>query len=829
MAEKISIEIALEGGAEIERQLAEIGDAGQQAFKQIQDAAEATTFEAATQSIAKLGSTAEEALSGAAKAAEKFGASANQLTAVETRIKAIAARARDGSLSFAELARNYDAARTSAAALSEASATAAAAVAGVTKNIALTRTEIAGLKTALREVGLGQVAQQFTPFLTLGARIGAVAAGITAVGAALAGAIKVAIDFANSLNAINAAAAKAGLSVQAYDELSKALQAAGVSGKGSGAILQRLGEAAETAKIDQVTKAFNEFRDASQRGFGPVGVQQIALLEERAKGLTESAKLARKYLVELGVPIPTDAPKTLAELVAETGDAKAGLVAFVQQLQRMPDGLERTQFALDQLKDSGLELIDALKTGSIEQFFAKLKQGSQVTEEQLIAAARYRQSISQMSAAWEEFKATMIVPVATPLLQGIMETGPAVLAAFRDVGQALLPIVQIAASVGQSFGTAFQVAGQAVATLLQGFAPLGQALTDLGSVAASIGQSFVQGFALIGAAITKAGEALASFAATVAGFVWGPIEAGIALWNSMTGAIQAAIDKLTKFISLLPGGAGGPKLGEAGGVQIGGAARGGLIGGRGTGTSDSNLAWLSRGEYVINAAAVRQFGTGLFAALNGGRIPGFQAGGLVAGAAPAVAGPLQKIDQIAQQTARIDANVNTVINMLNDIGSRITDIGNGVIRLAEGVAQLINWAAVLSQQQAELGRAVQQAAKGQAGGGLIGGRGTGTSDSNLAWLSRGEFVINAASVRRFGAQFFAMLNAGMMPGFALGGMVPAFAGGGSVGPHLGTLELALPSGMKIAVRASSSAVEELRREAALAQVRSGGRKPSRYS
>src|SRR5262245_28585772 len=40
MAEKISVQIALEGGQEVARQLADIGDAGEQAFNQIAQSAE---------------------------------------------------------------------------------------------------------------------------------------------------------------------------------------------------------------------------------------------------------------------------------------------------------------------------------------------------------------------------------------------------------------------------------------------------------------------------------------------------------------------------------------------------------------------------------------------------------------------------------------------------------------------------------------------------------------------------------------------------------------------------------------------------------------------
>ncbi|HVR68182.1 MAG TPA: hypothetical protein VMT98_16155, partial [Verrucomicrobiae bacterium] len=67
MAEKLSIQIALQGGAEIERQLADIGKAGQQAFAQIeQSAAKVGGFknlnpQAVTAQLEQLGVTGTEA------------------------------------------------------------------------------------------------------------------------------------------------------------------------------------------------------------------------------------------------------------------------------------------------------------------------------------------------------------------------------------------------------------------------------------------------------------------------------------------------------------------------------------------------------------------------------------------------------------------------------------------------------------------------------------------------------------------------------------------------------------------------------------------------
>ena len=79
------------------------------------------------------------------------------------------------------------------------------------------------------------------------------------------------------------------------------------------------------------------------------------------------------------------------------------------------------------------------------------------------------------------------------------------------------------------------------------------------------------------------------------------IEAGaIAVWQTIIGWINKAIDAVKQFFSM-----GG---GQAAGAGAQGMARGGLMGGRGTGTSDSNLAWLSRGEHVMPARAVRQPG-----------------------------------------------------------------------------------------------------------------------------------------------------------------------------------------------------------------------------
>lgn len=66
-----------------------------------------------------------------------------------------------------------------------------------------------------------------------------------------------------------------------------------------------------------------------------------------------------------------------------------------------------------------------------------------------------------------------------------------------------------------------------------------------------------------------------------------------------------------------------------------------------------------------------------------------------------------------------------------------------------------------------------QKVPGYATGGQVWGWGSGTSDSNLARVSKGEFISNASSVDRYGPDFYHALNSGSVDP----GMLPGFAGG----------------------------------------------------
>lgn len=107
----------------------------------------------------------------------------------------------------------------------------------------------------------------------------------------------------------------------------------------------------------------------------------------------------------------------------------------------------------------------------------------------------------------------------------------------------------------------------------------------------------------------------------------------------------------------------------------------------------------------------------------------------------------------------------------------------------------------LIQKLAEGGQAVAAGFRRMSG--RILGPGTETSDSVPALLSHGEFVIRAASVRKFGEGFFAALNAGFLPA------VPRFAAGGAVADAAG-LAVMTAGDASTPARAQSRDIVDLR-------------------
>lgn len=153
-------------------------------------------------------------------------------------------------------------------------------------------------------------------------------------------------------------------------------------------------------------------------------------------------------------------------------------------------------------------------------------------------------------------------------------------------------------------------------------------------------------------------------------------------------------------------------------------------------------------------------------------------------------------DEIEELNTAEAVMANSFSNFFEDMAFGAKSAADAVKELGRSLAQSLFSTALRSALQSGFaglfgGGNAQGGPIGEnAAGGHIKGPGTGTSDSILSRLSNGEFVVRAASVRKFGVDFFNALNAGIMPKLKMGGHVkairnslsgvPRFAEGGMV-------------------------------------------------
>ncbi len=130
----------------------------------------------------------------------------------------------------------------------------------------------------------------------------------------------------------------------------------------------------------------------------------------------------------------------------------------------------------------------------------------------------------------------------------------------------------------------------------------------------------------------------------------------------------------------------------------------------------------------------------------------------------------------ARPTSLRTLSIEDTQKALNKFKEELNELNSG-----NALSRLFNKASIMEYEQAitraktrlgnnqfEINRPIKRAT-----GGYISGAGTATSDSIPAMLSNGEYVMKASSVSKFGTDFMARINAGIMPQF--------FNKGGSVG------------------------------------------------
>lgn len=124
---------------------------------------------------------------------------------------------------------------------------------------------------------------------------------------------------------------------------------------------------------------------------------------------------------------------------------------------------------------------------------------------------------------------------------------------------------------------------------------------------------------------------------------------------------------------------------------------------------------------------------------------------------------------IATSTATGAGLIGESISMSAGIGSET--ISASMVTAGTAAGEIIS-AAMIAAASANAGSsAFGAAAVAAATGGYISGPGSSTSDSIPARLSNGEFVVNAASVKKYGVDYLHAINTGRAHHYASGGLV----------------------------------------------------------
>lgn len=174
----------------------------------------------------------------------------------------------------------------------------------------------------------------------------------------------------------------------------------------------------------------------------------------------------------------------------------------------------------------------------------------------------------------------------------------------------------------------------------------------------------------------------------------------------------------------------------------------------------------------------------------------------------------QELIAIQQEIATLSEKAKELENMPVSVQLDAESLENVKSQISSLLEQL-KIEAVIPVRVAAGGATDSEPLPAFASGGHIKGPGTGTSDSILARLSNGEYVVRAAAVRKYGLQTLHAMNNMRLPKFASGGLVDSVTNmQPAQAKSIGTLNFNLPGGDSFSVDvAGTSSLDDLHRAA----------------
>lgn len=325
-----------------------------------------------------------------------------------------------------------------------------------------------------------------------------------------------------------------------------------------------------------------------------------------AQGLTQ----AEQYRAQL--------ERQLAGQQSQYSIAAAGVGMGDQQTQRLQQRVQLEQQTNDRILQLRTELANATTEKQRQDLQAQIDLTNEFLPRQLVA----------LQNGWAQMDQAMLNPIngwtaavqnfGTQAMNVAGQTQSIFSTAFGSVTQGLTDDIM---NLNLSFQSLGDLGKNVLREILAGFVKMGVQMGLNAALAATLGT------ATAGTSIALAGTTAAAWAPAAA-------LASLASFGGNSVPAAAALTSTTALATTL--------------AAVPGFATGGYFTGSGTGTSDSNLAKISNGEFIVNASATRKNRALLEAINSGERVP--TSGGTVNGTGGS---PMpQPIVQIYQDPAR---------------------------------------------------------------------------------------------------------------------------------------------------------------------------------
>lgn len=285
---------------------------------------------------------------------------------------------------------------------------------------------------------------------------------------------------------------------------------------------------------------------------------------------------------------------------------------------------------------AGPELVGFLSKGraEIEKYNSEMeKLGLTFTEKEIENADKLKEAYTRLGLIMSNTKAKMNIQFAPVVTEGIEKYTDF----WTSAAQKLLNFQSELSNWSAETSSAFVKLGIDIRDNLSFTSLANQAQADWTAITTFANDtinSIIGFFQGLGTKAQEVWTAIGAVSADIAGAVlsdWNnTVNQLTGLWQAFSATIDSVWQKIKAAVADAAGIGAGGSVGDTGS----GWARGGLIRGPGTGTSDSIVARLSDNEYVIRAAAVRKYGVSFLQAVNSMRLKlsdlqGFAAGGLV--------------------------------------------------------------------------------------------------------------------------------------------------------------------------------------------------------